>query len=178
MGFARLAEQSLRKTRGIAEHEKLGAMDKILASSIGGALGCWNQVRRSPLDAGLTVAQPIEVVRVEMQSMAKGAATAVNRPAKLTVFKCVRRPPTLTDHAQHPRLHLQRGRYPRALPWCAAAHRPRHLANRALRFRSHNRAHPRRSAWSRSLVRVGLWRVTLTGADYVRQWVAAGKVKK
>ena len=44
MGFARLAEQSLRKTRGIAEHEKLGAMDKILASSIGGALGCWNQV--------------------------------------------------------------------------------------------------------------------------------------
>ena len=47
MGFARLAEQSLRKTRGIAEHEKLGAMDKILASSIGGALGCWNQVRRA-----------------------------------------------------------------------------------------------------------------------------------
>jgi len=70
MGFARLAEQSIRKARGKAEGERLGAMDRIAASSIGGALGCWNQ--------------PIEVVRVEMQSMAKGTASA-NRPAKLTV---------------------------------------------------------------------------------------------
>lgn len=52
MGFARLAEQSIRKARGKAEGEKLGAMDRILASTIGGALGCWNQ--------------PIEVVRVEV----------------------------------------------------------------------------------------------------------------
>lgn len=70
MGFARLAESSLRKVRGIGENDKLGAMDKILASSIGGALATWNQ--------------PIEVVRVEMQSMAKGAVSA-NRPAKLTI---------------------------------------------------------------------------------------------
>lgn len=97
MGFARLAEQSLRKSRGIPEGEKLGALDRITASTIGGALGCWNQ--------------PIEVVRVEvsrariarvpisgqgklttsvvhsgsqMQSMAK--STSANRPAKLTVF--------------------------------------------------------------------------------------------
>ncbi|KAJ7169748.1 mitochondrial carrier domain-containing protein [Mycena filopes] len=37
-----------------------------------GALATWNQ--------------PIEVVRIEMQSMAKGAALNVNRPAKLTVL--------------------------------------------------------------------------------------------
>ena len=43
MGFARLAEQSIRKARGKAEGERLGAMDRIAASSIGGALGCWNQ---------------------------------------------------------------------------------------------------------------------------------------
>jgi shikimate kinase len=52
MGFARLAESSLRKARGIKEGEKLGALDKILASTVGGALATWNQ--------------PIEVVRVEV----------------------------------------------------------------------------------------------------------------
>jgi len=71
MGFARLAEGLIRSARGKKESESLGAMDKILSSSIGGALATWNQ--------------PIEVVRVEMQSMAKGAASA-NRPAKLTVL--------------------------------------------------------------------------------------------
>lgn len=72
IGFARLAESSIRKIRGKTENDKLGAADKILASTIGGALGTWNQ--------------PIEVVRVEMQSMTKEAATSANRPAKLTVF--------------------------------------------------------------------------------------------
>jgi len=71
MGFARLAEQTIRKARGKSDTDKLGALDRIFSSSVGGALGCWNQ--------------PIEVVRVEMQSMAKGTAS-VNRPAKLTVF--------------------------------------------------------------------------------------------
>ncbi|EEB88285.1 hypothetical protein MPER_13960, partial [Moniliophthora perniciosa FA553] len=47
-------------------------MDKILASSIGGALATWNQ--------------PIEVIRVEMQSMTKNAAANVNRPQKLTIL--------------------------------------------------------------------------------------------
>ncbi|SCZ90741.1 BZ3500_MvSof-1268-A1-R1_Chr1-3g02204 [Microbotryum saponariae] len=70
MGFARLAEQSIRKARGVPESERLGAMDRIAASTIGGALGCWNQ--------------PIEVVRVEMQSMAKGKS--VDRPGKATVL--------------------------------------------------------------------------------------------
>ena len=52
MGFARLAEDVIRKVRGKDESEKLGALDKILASSTGGALATWNQ--------------PIEVVRVEV----------------------------------------------------------------------------------------------------------------
>lgn len=72
IGLARLAESTIRKVRGKTEGEALSAMDKILASSIGGALATWNQ--------------PIEVVRVEMQSMVKDAAANVNRPAKLTVL--------------------------------------------------------------------------------------------
>jgi hypothetical protein len=88
MGFARLAETSIRKIKGKGETDSLGALDKILASTIGGALATWNQ--------------PIEVVRVEvailrtfmalsqifffqMQSMAKSTANA-NRPAKLTIM--------------------------------------------------------------------------------------------
>jgi hypothetical protein len=75
MGFARLAESVIRSARGKAEHENLGAMDKILASSIGGALATWNQ--------------PIEVIRVEMQSMAKGTENK-NRPAKLTIMSTLK----------------------------------------------------------------------------------------
>ena len=59
MGFARFAESSIRKLKGKGPDEKLTALEKITASSIGGALATWNQ--------------PIEVVRVEMQSMAKGS---------------------------------------------------------------------------------------------------------
>jgi hypothetical protein len=54
MGFARLAEDTIRKIRGKGEKDSLGAMDKILASSIGGALATWNQ--------------PIEVIRVEVSN--------------------------------------------------------------------------------------------------------------
>lgn len=54
MGFARLAETMIRNVRGKGEKDSLGAMDKILASSIGGALATWNQ--------------PIEVVRVEVST--------------------------------------------------------------------------------------------------------------
>ncbi|KAI3622207.1 mitochondrial dna replication protein [Moniliophthora roreri] len=72
MGFARLAESTIRRIRGKNEGESLSAMDKILASSIGGALATWNQ--------------PIEVIRVEMQSMTKNAAANVNRPQKLTIL--------------------------------------------------------------------------------------------
>ena len=52
MGFARLAEASIRKIRGKGEDDKLSAIEKVFASSIGGALATWNQ--------------PIEVVRVEV----------------------------------------------------------------------------------------------------------------
>jgi hypothetical protein len=52
MGFARLAETSIRKVKGKSEAESLGPLDKILASSVGGALATWNQ--------------PIEVIRVEV----------------------------------------------------------------------------------------------------------------
>ncbi|KXN83898.1 Mitochondrial DNA replication protein YHM2 [Leucoagaricus sp. SymC.cos] len=71
MGFARLAEMLIRKARGKSENDSLSAIEKIGASTIGGALATWNQ--------------PIEVIRVEMQSMAKGAASA-NRPEKLTIM--------------------------------------------------------------------------------------------
>jgi hypothetical protein len=52
MGFARLAETAIRRIRGKTESDYLGPMDKIIASSIGGALATWNQ--------------PIEVVRIEV----------------------------------------------------------------------------------------------------------------
>ncbi|KAJ7275178.1 putative YHM2-protein of the mitochondrial carrier family [Mycena haematopus] len=68
MGFARLAEIGIRKARGKSDTDYLAPMDKILASSIGGALATWNQ--------------PIEV----MQSMVKDAGKNPNRPAKLNVL--------------------------------------------------------------------------------------------
>ncbi|KAF7800033.1 hypothetical protein EIP86_011276 [Pleurotus ostreatoroseus] len=71
MGFARLAESTIRKVKGKGEGEKLSALEKILSSTIGGALATWNQ--------------PIEVVRVEMQSMSKATAVA-GRPEKLTIL--------------------------------------------------------------------------------------------
>jgi len=72
IGLARLAETSIQKARGKEDGQSLGALDKILSSSIGGALATWNQ--------------PIEVIRVEMQNMSKEATASANRPAKLTMF--------------------------------------------------------------------------------------------
>lgn len=71
MGFARLAENGIRNIKGKGDSEKLSPLEKIAASSVGGALATWNQ--------------PIEVVRVEMQSMSKAAANS-NRPEKLTIL--------------------------------------------------------------------------------------------
>ena len=56
MGFARLAETAIRRLRGVGDNEKLGALDKIAASTVGGALATWNQ--------------PIEVIRVEVGLLA------------------------------------------------------------------------------------------------------------
>lgn len=66
-GLSRLAEQGIRKVSGKSETEKLAAWEKILASSLGGGLSAWNQ--------------PIEVIRVEMQSKKDDP----NRPKKMTV---------------------------------------------------------------------------------------------
>lgn len=67
MCFARLAETPVRKLAGKGEADKLSPIERILCSTIGGALATWNQ--------------PIEVIRIEMQSMARDA----NRPAKPTI---------------------------------------------------------------------------------------------
>lgn len=54
--------------RGEDKARRLGLHEKLLASVIGGALGCWNQ--------------PIEVIRVEMQSQLKSP----DRPANRTIW--------------------------------------------------------------------------------------------
>jgi hypothetical protein len=66
-GFSRLAEGWIRSATGKKDGEKLGAPEKILASALGGGLSAWNQ--------------PIEVIRVEMQSKKEDP----NRPKKMTV---------------------------------------------------------------------------------------------
>lgn len=66
-GLSRLAEQGIRNFTGKADGEKLGAAEKIIASGLGGGLSAWNQ--------------PIEVIRVEMQSKKEDP----NRPKKMTV---------------------------------------------------------------------------------------------
>lgn len=65
--FARLAESSIKKLTGKKESDKLNAVEKIAGSVIGGGLSAWNQ--------------PIEVIRVEMQSK----TTDPNRPKNLGV---------------------------------------------------------------------------------------------
>ncbi|KAL2863473.1 putative mitochondrial DNA replication protein (Yhm2) [Aspergillus lucknowensis] len=68
-GLSRLAEQAIRKVTGKDDGEKLGAFEKVVASGLGGGLSAWNQ--------------PIEVIRVEMQSKTEDP----NRPKNLTVGK-------------------------------------------------------------------------------------------
>lgn len=68
-GLSRLAESAIRSLTGKEEGQKLGAFEKILASGLGGGLSAWNQ--------------PIEVIRVEMQSKTQDP----NRPKNLTVGK-------------------------------------------------------------------------------------------
>lgn len=74
MGFARLAESSIRSMKGKSETDKLSAIEKILSSTIGGALATWNQ--------------PIEVVRVEMQSAKKDKAVSV-KPTVLNTLTSI-----------------------------------------------------------------------------------------
>ncbi|KAI1652136.1 mitochondrial carrier [Daldinia loculata] len=66
-GLSRLAEQGIRRVTKKENGEKLSALEKITASALGGGLSAWNQ--------------PIEVIRVEMQSKKEDP----NRPKKMTV---------------------------------------------------------------------------------------------
>lgn len=66
-GFSRLVEESIRSLTGKSESQKLLAWEKIASSVIGGGLSAWNQ--------------PIEVIRVEMQSKTNDP----NRPKNLSV---------------------------------------------------------------------------------------------
>ncbi|KAK6339467.1 Mitochondrial DNA replication protein yhm2 [Orbilia javanica] len=68
-GLSRLAEQGIRDITGKGEKDALTAVEKIAASAVGGGLSAWNQ--------------PIEVIRVEMQSK----TVDPNRPKNLTVAK-------------------------------------------------------------------------------------------
>ncbi|GCF00774.1 mitochondrial DNA replication protein yhm2 [Zygosaccharomyces mellis] len=71
-GLARLVEEGMRKFSAKGENERLSAVEKIAASVVGGGLSAWNQ--------------PIEVVRVEMQSRTHDP----NRPKNLTVPKTLK----------------------------------------------------------------------------------------
>lgn len=66
-GLSRLAEGWIRTATGKKDGEKLAAWEKITAAGLGGGLSAWNQ--------------PIEVIRVEMQSKKEDP----NRPKKMTV---------------------------------------------------------------------------------------------
>jgi hypothetical protein len=68
-GLSRVAETGIRKVMGKEGGEKLSVIEKITASALGGGLSAWNQ--------------PIEVIRVEMQSK----TVDPNRPKNLTVGK-------------------------------------------------------------------------------------------
>lgn len=67
-GLSRLAEEGIRSVTGKGKEDKLNAVEKIAASALGGGLSTWNQ--------------PIEVIRIEMQSMTKDP----NRPKNLGVL--------------------------------------------------------------------------------------------
>lgn len=66
-GLSRLAEEGIKNLSGKKAEDKLNAVEKIAASVVGGGLSAWNQ--------------PIEVIRVEMQSKTNDP----NRPKNLTV---------------------------------------------------------------------------------------------
>ena len=71
-GLSRLAEQGIRRVTGKEHGERLNNLEKIIGSALGGGLSAWNQ--------------PIEVIRVEMQSK----TVDPNRPKNLTVGKTLR----------------------------------------------------------------------------------------
>ncbi|ODQ63409.1 YMR241Wp-like protein [Nadsonia fulvescens var. elongata DSM 6958] len=67
-GLTRLSEETIRRISNKTSDTKLTPIEKILASTLGGGLSVWNQ--------------PIEVIRVEMQS----SKIDPNRPKNLTIW--------------------------------------------------------------------------------------------
>ena len=65
IGISRVTESLIS---GDDKRKPLSRLDRLFSAAVGGALGCWNQ--------------PIEVIRVEMQSQAK----APGRPIKPNIF--------------------------------------------------------------------------------------------
>ncbi|KAK4528103.1 hypothetical protein GAYE_SCF51G6037 [Galdieria yellowstonensis] len=68
-GLARVTETLFK---GKDKERKLSKWEELGASVVGGALACWNQ--------------PIEVIRIEMQSQLKAA----DRPEKMNIFTCAK----------------------------------------------------------------------------------------
>ncbi|KAJ5088021.1 mitochondrial DNA replication protein [Penicillium angulare] len=91
-GLSRMAENAIRSVTGKTniETDKLNAGEKILASGLGGGLSAWNQ--------------PIEVIRVEMQSLKADP----NRPANLSMLSTAK-----YIHSQNGLKGLYRGVTPR-----------------------------------------------------------------
>ncbi len=86
-GISRVTEVLMK---GSDTQRKLSVPEKLMASVIGGALGCWNQ--------------PIEVIRVEMQSQIKNP----NRPENMNLLKTAQ-----YIYQQHGLLGFYRGITPR-----------------------------------------------------------------
>ncbi|KAI9046024.1 mitochondrial DNA replication protein [Aspergillus affinis] len=76
IGISRFAEESIRSATEKREGEKLLFGEKILASTIGGALSCWNQ--------------PFEVLRVEMQSVKQDSSRPIS-PTMVSTFQHILR---------------------------------------------------------------------------------------
>ncbi|GAA5992499.1 hypothetical protein JCM5350_003497 [Sporobolomyces pararoseus] len=74
IGIARAAEEVIRDLKGYSHDHQLGVGEKVASSAVGGVLGCWNH--------------PIEVVRVEMQSLTKVESS--NKPKKLNMFNTLK----------------------------------------------------------------------------------------
>jgi hypothetical protein len=73
MGISRIVESALHSLKDPKDKDKaLSKPQRLLASVIGGTLACWNQ--------------PIEVIRVNMQSQVLDAT----RPAKMTIANCAK----------------------------------------------------------------------------------------
>ncbi|BGP42058.1 hypothetical protein JCM10450v2_006144 [Rhodotorula kratochvilovae] len=76
IGIARAAEQSIKEFKHKKPADPLSPGEKVLASAIGGGLGCWNH--------------PIEVIRVEMQSLSASSAADPLRPKNPTILSTAR----------------------------------------------------------------------------------------